>query len=102
VPGWGNRWTFWQYDIDACGRGAVYDSNVFNGSLEQLARLAGGTTSPVYRQAPGYVDVNGDGRADLVAQNENGTWVMLSTGSSFSPPVQWSSGAFAGRVANHG
>ncbi|MEV4624655.1 GH25 family lysozyme, partial [Asanoa sp. NPDC049573] len=42
VPGWGNRWTFWQYDIPDCQRGSDRDSNVFNGSLAQLAQLAGG------------------------------------------------------------
>ena len=31
-------------------------------------------------------DVTGDGRADLVAVNENDTWVMLSTGSGFPAP----------------
>lgn len=36
-------------------------------------------------------DVSGSsgGRSDLVAVNDNSTWVMLSTGTSFSPPASW-------------
>jgi FG-GAP-like repeat len=41
-------------------------------------------------------DVTGDGRADLVAVNDNDTWVMLSTGSGFSAPAQWSGARFFG------
>jgi hypothetical protein len=44
VPGWGNHWTLWQYDVPGCQRGSDRDSNVFNGSLAQLAQLAGGRT----------------------------------------------------------
>ncbi|MEU8081998.1 GH25 family lysozyme, partial [Catellatospora citrea] len=47
VPGWGANWTFWQYEIDACGRGATRDYNVFNGTLADLAALAGGAVAPV-------------------------------------------------------
>jgi hypothetical protein len=53
------------------------------------------------RQSPGYADVTGDGKADLVAQNPNDTWVMASTGSGFVGAGQWSSVAFHGQVANH-
>src|SRR5450432_2335474 len=35
-------------------------------------------------------DVDGDGRADLVAIDDNDTWVMLSTATGFSAPAQWS------------
>ncbi|GAB3841871.1 FG-GAP repeat domain-containing protein [Dactylosporangium cerinum] len=55
----------------------------------------------VYDQSPGEADVNGDGKSDLVAQNDTSTWVMLSNGTSFNAPVQWSSVAFFGEVANH-
>ncbi|MEU1586832.1 GH25 family lysozyme, partial [Micromonospora sp. NPDC005710] len=51
VPGWGTNWTFWQYEIDACGRGATRDYNVFNGTLADLAALAGGTAAPSTAQA---------------------------------------------------
>ena len=44
-------------------------------------------------------DVDGDGRADLVAVNDNDTWVMLSTGSGFSAPAQWSGEPFFGNKA---
>jgi hypothetical protein len=44
-------------------------------------------------------DITGDGRADLVAVNDNATWVMLSTGTGFSAPAQWSSEPFFGTKA---
>jgi hypothetical protein len=37
-------------------------------------------------------DVNGDGRADRVAWNNDSAWVELSTGSSFAPGQQWTYG----------
>lgn len=43
------------------------------------------------------VDVNGDGRADLVGFGESGVVVALSTGSGFSAPKQWSSSFGADR-----
>ncbi len=46
MPGWGDRWTFWQFDIPDCGRGSVRDSDVFNGTYAQLAELAGQKASP--------------------------------------------------------
>jgi GH25 family lysozyme M1 (1,4-beta-N-acetylmuramidase) len=42
APGWGERWTFWQYDLPECGRGAEVLADVFNGTLAELAALAGG------------------------------------------------------------
>jgi FG-GAP-like repeat len=54
-------------------------------------------TAPGPRPTPG--DVDGDGRADLVAVNDNDTWVMLSTGSEFSAPAQWSGEPFFGSKA---
>ncbi|HWO60730.1 MAG TPA: GH25 family lysozyme [Umezawaea sp.] len=81
VPGWGSNWTFWQYDIDACNRGAAHDSMVFNGSTAQLAALAGGTAGGV---AAG--DVTGDGRVELVARRPDGTlWMYRNSGSSTAP-----------------
>ncbi len=42
-------------------------------------------------------DVDGDGKADLVALNDDGVWVIRSTGSSFAgPPIRWWSSAFYG------
>lgn len=41
-------------------------------------------------------DVNGDGKADVVAVGETSTSVMLSTGSGFSAPQQWSGSPFYG------
>lgn len=49
------------------------------------------------------VDMNGDGKADLLRSNEDGTWqVCLSNGSTFAcqswagGPVQWTSKTFTG------
>jgi surface antigen len=44
-------------------------------------------------------DVNGDGKADLIAVDEGGTFVMLSTGSGFSAPQGWSGTPFYGSKA---
>jgi hypothetical protein len=44
-------------------------------------------------------DVTGDGRADLLAVNDNDTWVMLSSGTGFSAPAQWSVEPFFGNKA---
>ncbi len=50
-------------------------------------------------------DVNGDGKTDLIAvnydvsTNTGSSWVMLSTGSGFSAPQQWSNQAFNGTKA---
>ena len=85
VPGWGTQWTFWQYDIDACGRGAAHDSNVFHGSLADLAALAGAATGG---GANGVVsgDVTGDGRADMVARTPDGTLTLYTNGGSNTAP----------------
>ncbi len=41
-------------------------------------------------------DVNGDGKADLIAVDDSGTFVMTSNGTGFSAPVAWSSIPFYG------
>ena len=39
---------------------------------------------------PQVGDFNGDGRSDVASfTSNNGAWVALSTGSSFSAPIQW-------------
>jgi GH25 family lysozyme M1 (1,4-beta-N-acetylmuramidase) len=84
APGWGTHWTFWQYDIDACGRGAAHDSNVFNGSLADLAALAGAPTAGTNGVVSG--DVTGDGRSDMVARKPDGTlWLYTNGGSNTAP-----------------
>ena len=62
VPGWGDNWTFWQYDIPECGRGGTRDYDVFHGSRDQLAALAGRTPEA----ATG--SLSGDRRADAVTK----------------------------------
>jgi len=44
-------------------------------------------------------DVNGDGKADLVAVNDSATFVMLSSGSGFGSPQDWSNTPFYGSKA---
>jgi len=100
APGWGTRWTFWQYDIPDCGRGGVNDFDVFNGNLDQLASLAGEEPAGEEPVANLSGDVNGDGRADLVAINDADISVALSTGTAFAAPTQWSAVALKGTVGN--
>jgi hypothetical protein len=91
VPGWGNRWTFWQYDIPGCG-GTVHDLDVYNGNLAGLAALAGGS-----------------GRSSPLLAYDSGTSTILyrwaSTGSSFSGLSTATWGSFdldrvGGRIAS--
>ncbi|MEO8899157.1 MAG: FG-GAP-like repeat-containing protein, partial [Candidatus Dormibacter sp.] len=45
-------------------------------------------------------DVNGDGKADVIAVNGSTTYVMTSNGiSSFNPPQLWSNVAFSGGIS---
>lgn len=58
LPGWEDNWTFWQWDIPSCGRGSTRDSDVFNGTYEELAAYAGQITGSTrsdpgrYRRSP--------------------------------------------------
>jgi FG-GAP-like repeat len=45
-------------------------------------------------------DVTGDGKADLVAVNNNNAFVMASTGTRFAAPAPWANAPFYGNVAN--
>ncbi len=54
-------------------------------------------------------DLNGDGKADLIAVDDNATFVMQSNGSAFGPVQNWSTtpfygtaGTFAGDVNGDG
>jgi hypothetical protein len=47
-------------------------------------------------------DINGDGRADLIALSANWTYVMLSTGTSFGPSTAWAGQGMPGTVGNFG
>ena len=73
---------------------------MFNGNLDQLASLAGEDRPREEPVANLSGDVNGDGRADLVAINDADIWVTLSTGTAFAAPTQWSAVALQGTVGN--
>ncbi len=76
VPGWGTNWTFWQYDIDACGRGAAHDADVFNGTVTQLAALAvAGVAVPARIGV-----VNGAASASVKEGSLDAGWVTEATG----------------------
>jgi GH25 family lysozyme M1 (1,4-beta-N-acetylmuramidase) len=84
APGWGTHRTFWQYDIPDCQRGATHDVDVFNGSLADLAALAGAPAGGANGVTAG--DVTGDGRADLIARKPDGTlWLYANGGSNTAP-----------------
>ena len=78
-PGW-SQWTLWQY---ADGGSLPGDQDVFNGSLGDLAALAGGSA---VGNGVAAGDVSGDGRADLVARKADGTlWLYTNSGSDTTP-----------------
>jgi GH25 family lysozyme M1 (1,4-beta-N-acetylmuramidase) len=99
VPGWGTNWTFWQYDVDACGRGADHDSTVsggsaavfggsaavFGGSAAQLAALAG-ANSGGGANALAAGDVTGDGRGDLLARQADGSLMLYTNNGNNNTP----------------
>jgi RHS repeat-associated protein len=43
-----------------------------------------------------FGDFNGDGKTDMLQQNGNNNWVLLSTGSGFAAPVNWVVNAYRG------
>jgi hypothetical protein len=56
-----------------------------------------GTLGPTQLANPTQLaDVNGDGKADAVAFDGTSTWVMLSNGAGFNPPILWSNTNFYG------
>jgi hypothetical protein len=58
------------------------------------------SANPFYgTRATLLADIRGIGYADLVAVNDDSTYVMLSTGASFLPPALWSSTSFFGTRA---
>ena len=85
APGWGTKWTFWQYDIPDCDSGLPHDADVFRGSVSDLAALAGSAPAPV----PDGVatDVNADGRMEIFGRNANGG---VMTAYQSSPNGTWS------------
>ncbi|GAC1574789.1 MAG: hypothetical protein NVS3B18_08400 [Candidatus Dormibacteria bacterium] len=51
------------------------------------------------RVAASRPQLNGDGKADLVAVSDGNTWVLRSTGTGFLAPTVWSSTPFHGSRA---
>jgi hypothetical protein len=39
-----------------------------------------------------FADANGDGKADFIAQDMDGLYVLLSNGSGFEAPANWTNG----------
>ncbi len=60
------------------------------------APFYGTFSSAQIADATHVADVNGDGKADAVVFDGNSVWVMLSTGSGFAWPTQWSGSFFYG------
>ena len=58
-PGW-STFAFWQYSNSGSLPG---DQDVFNGTIAQLAQLAGGSSGVEQSE---FADVDGDGRGDLI------------------------------------
>jgi hypothetical protein len=91
-----------------------YDASLNVGSTWSMLSV-GGTSFSAPRQwsSQGFNgtsailagDVNGDGRADLIAvnyypaSNTGSTWVTTSSGTGFSAPQPWSDQAFGGTAA---
>ena len=95
--GW-TSFRLWQYTSSETvpGISGGADGDVFNGTLQDLAALAGGTViGPVAgRSVQARADVNGDGKADFVSMYDYGGFqtkllVGLSTGSSVPAPAVW-------------
>jgi GH25 family lysozyme M1 (1,4-beta-N-acetylmuramidase) len=77
-PGW-RTWAIWQHSDKGKLPG---DQNVFNGSAEDLAALAGASRTRSSSVVSSLADVNGDGGADVVARDASGTlWLYPSNGT---------------------
>jgi hypothetical protein len=65
-------------------------------TLWSSAPFYGTWTQSQIANATHLADVNGDGKADAVVFDGTQVWVMLSTGSGFAWPTQWSGSYFYG------
>jgi GH25 family lysozyme M1 (1,4-beta-N-acetylmuramidase) len=85
VPGWGSRWTFWQYDIPDCDSSIIRDYDVYHDDLASLASLAGGaaSTNPsvVYNPTASTVEVyfNSGGTVAEKYWTQSGGWSQTIT-----------------------
>jgi GH25 family lysozyme M1 (1,4-beta-N-acetylmuramidase) len=79
VPGWGSRWTFWQYVIPDCDSSSPHDYDVYHDDLASLAALAGGPRLSAVAQADGTVDVFWKG-------TDNNLWHKYYAGGTWNGP----------------
>jgi len=109
AQGWVNNEIYPRYLSDVTGDGkadivgfssngvyvAVSNGNFFNTPsvwVYGFDQAQGWSTNNVYYRV--MADVNGDGKNDIVGFAQNGVYVSLSTGSSFSNYTQWLNGSF--------
>ena len=87
--GWSN-WTFWQYSASGTLPGA---QDVFNGSLTELANLAGtvaiasGWTGP--DSSVFLADLGGDGRTELISKEDGILYAFRNNGYASNGTVFW-------------
>src|SRR3569623_590744 len=97
ASGWNSDLRFFQMDVNGDGRGDLVARNAAGDLIVMLSNGGGftyaGLTATDFTDASGWnsdlrffqMDVNGDGRGDLVARNAAGDLiVMLSNGSGFT------------------
>ncbi|MEU4626965.1 GH25 family lysozyme, partial [Actinoplanes sp. NPDC023801] len=80
--GW-STWKLWQFTSSASvpGVSGGVDQNVFNGTVAELAQLAGGTTEQPSRVGGRWGDFDGDGRPDVAGVAGGDLWVHRGAGS---------------------
>jgi surface antigen len=77
-------------------QGYIYGGPAGNGSGSTTVGEPSGLPNGGSVRGTFSADINGDGKADLVAVDEKATFVMLSTGAGFSAPAAWSTTPFYG------
>ena len=101
---WHYNRCFFARELSLCRQGDLTKSTILPkdrnidpnrlGQLEGLSQSDINTVLHIYNivKHPRFLeDVNGDGRKDIVGFGNDGVYVSLSTGSSFSTPRRWNS-----------